>query len=92
MKLDDDISIIMKNILRKLIRMKKIGGAHTEIKNITKGLSSIYRNTRRGQKQIKKAIKELFNQELLLSKPSTGEIHVSINPRKIKEIREFCGL
>jgi len=42
MQVDEDISIIMKNILRKLIRLKKIGGAHTEIKNITKGLSSVY--------------------------------------------------
>lgn len=87
--MDKDVEIIMKTIIRKLLRMGKIGGSHTEIINLTKGISSIYRNTRRGKKKIAKAIKELKNREFLLSKPSTGEEHVSINPRQGKEIKEF---
>jgi len=89
--MDEDVEIIMKTFLRKLIRMRKIGGAHTEITNITKGLSYVYRSTRKGKKQISKAIKELRNREFLLEKPSTGEIHISLNPRKLKEIKEFLG-
>ena len=87
--MDDDVEIIIKAFLRKLIRMRKIGGSHTEIINLTKGLSSVYRNTRSGKKKIAKAIKEMRNREFLLSKPSTGEEHISINPRKFKEIQEF---
>jgi len=50
------------------------------------------RDNKKGQKTIKKAIKELINENLLLSKPSTNELHVSINPRKIKEIKEFLKI
>jgi len=34
----------------------------------------------------------LYHLGFLLSKKSTGEIHVSLNPKKIKEIFEFLGL
>jgi len=87
--MDRDVEEIMKHILRKLVRMRKIGGAHTEITNLTKGLSYKYKSTRKGKKQIAKALKELRKRELLLSKPSTGEIHVSLNPRKVMDIQEF---
>ena len=36
--------------------------------------------------------KELINDSFLLSKQSTNQQHVSINPRKIKEIKEFLNL
>ena len=80
-------------ILRKLIRMKKIGGAHTELKNlILKGLSNSLLANKKGKKIINKAIKDLIQNGILLTKPSTGEIHVSINPRKLKEINKLLSL
>jgi len=39
-------------------------------------------------KEVRNEIKELIKQGYLLSKMSTGEIHISLNPRMLKEIRE----
>ena len=76
-------------ILSKLNRMDKIGGSHTEINNLYKSLPTHFKASSQGKKKIQKALKELFRREYLLQKPSTGEIHVSLNPRKIKDIEEF---
>ncbi len=76
---------IMKRILRKLVNLNIWGGRHIEIKNLQKALPSHLRGT----KEHKKAIKELINKSFLNIKPSTGEIHVSLNSHKQKEIFEF---
>jgi len=76
-------------LLVKLTSMKKIGGSHTEIKNITKGLPSSITSNKKGKKIVKKAIKELVNKRFLFAKPPTQEIHVSLNPKNIKKIRKF---
>ena len=77
--------IIMKRFLRKLVNLNIWGGRHTEIKNLQKALPGHLRGT----KEHKKAIKELIKREFLKTKPSTGEIHVSLNSHKQKEIFEF---
>lgn len=87
--MDKEVTNIMWFMLSKLNRMRKIGGSHTEIKNLHKGLPTHFKSSNKGKKKIQKAIKELFKKTYLLTKPSTGEIHVSLNPRKIKEIIEF---
>jgi hypothetical protein len=79
-------------ILRKLINLGKIGGSHTSVFNLSKGLPLNITSNKKGQKAIKQAIKELINEQLLLSKTSTNEQHVSINPRKIGEINKLLGL
>lgn len=81
---------VQEKILRKLMAMKpaKWGASHTEERNLTKGLPSHLI----GSKVTKKAIKELYQLGFLLSKKSTGSIHVSLNPAKMKEIFEFLGL
>jgi len=80
---------IMWFILVKLVNMKKFGGAHTALRNITKGLPSSITANKRGKKLIEIAVKELVGWGFILAKPSTGEIHISLNPRKIKEIQGF---
>lgn len=90
--MSNEVLLIKRFILRKLIDIRKIGGAHTSVFNLSKGLPNHIRSNKKGQKAIKQAIKELINERFLLSKPSTGEQHVSINPRKLKEIKEFLGL
>jgi hypothetical protein len=85
----ENVLAIMRLILFKLIRMDKWGGSHTEIRNLTKGLPSRYLTTHRGKKLVQEAIKELNNRGFLIAKPSTGEIHVSLNPRMAKDINEF---
>ncbi len=87
-----DVVFIKRFILRKLINLGKVGGAHTAIFNLSKGLPNHIRSNKRGQKAIKQAIKQLINDRFLLSKQSTNQQHVSINPRKIKEIQEFLKL
>ena len=89
MEKEVQIIAIMKLILRKLINMGKFGGAHTELRNATKGLPSRYLMTPKGKKFVQGAIKELINMQFLFAKPSTGEIHVSLNSHKAGEIGEF---
>lgn len=83
---------IKRFILRKLINLGKIGGSHTSAFNLTKGLPNHLRSNKKGQKTIKQAIKELINNRLLLSKQSTNEQHISVNPKKVGEIKELLGL
>jgi len=87
--MEEEIILIMHRILTKLLNKRMWGGKHTEIRNLFKSLPDEYCANRKGQKLISKAIKELRNREFLLSKPSTGEEHVSLNPRTIKEIHNF---
>ena len=73
---------IRKAILKKLFRHRYIGGRHTEIRNAMKGFPPPL------LKEVKEEIKNLIKEGYLLSKMSTGETHISLNPRKINEIRE----
>ena len=58
---------------------------HTNINNLSKGLS----NKLRVSKQVKKVIEELLNEQILLSKPTHYGLEVSLNPKKIREIEEL---
>lgn len=58
---------------------------HTNINNLPKGLS----NKLRSSKEVKKAIKDLLKEELLLSKPTHYGLEISLNPKKIKEIENL---
>ncbi|MBI3622588.1 hypothetical protein HY212_00725 [Candidatus Pacearchaeota archaeon] len=73
---------IRKAILKKLFRHRYIGGRHTEIRNAMKGFPPPL------LKEVKEEIKNLIKDGYLLSKMSTGETHISLNPRRINEIRE----
>ena len=81
--------LLKKEILRSLILSLRWGGKHTEIKNLRKGISTYILNTKSGKKNFKNAVKELIKDNWLLAKKSTGEIHVSLNPRKKLEIMKF---
>lgn len=81
--------IIMWFILVKLTNMKKFGGAHTALRNITKGLPSSITSNKKGKKVIDEAAKELIKMGFLMAKLSTGEMHISLNPKNVRNIREF---
>lgn len=85
----EDIIKVMWLVITKLVRMNKWGGAHTEIINLNKGLPTHYTSNKKGKKAIQEAIKTLIRNEFLLIKPSTNELHVSLNPRKAEEIMQF---
>jgi len=84
-----EIGDIKYNILAKLIRMRMWGGKHTEMRNLYKGLPENLKSNKQGKKLIEKAVKGLMQSGFLITKPATSEIHVSLNPQKVKEIMEF---
>jgi len=73
------------HILNKLHLRRKWGGAHTSFVNVSKGLP------RHQIGDAKNVADELIKEGLLLSKPSTKELHVSLNPRKKAEIDKIIN-
>jgi len=73
---------VRKAILKKLFKHRFIGGKHTELRNVVKGFPPNL------IKEFKEEVKNLIREGFLLSKISTGEIHVSLNPRMLNEIRK----
>ena len=80
-----DKSYIMKRFLRKLANLNIWGGRHTELKNLKKAIPKHLR----GEKITDEAIKELVAMELITTKQSIGEIHISLNSKKQQEIYDF---
>jgi len=78
-----DYEELKAQLLFKLYRKGKWGGAHTPLRNLFHLMdnSSI--------KDSKKAVKELANIDWVNVKISTGEEHISLNSHKSKEIRDF---
>ncbi len=74
---------IKGRILRKLVRWKKWGASHTE--NVVSGLPS----NLKGGKLVESALYELIQDEWLSASVKTGEIHYSLNPKKMEEILKF---
>ena len=72
--------VIIVRFLGKLTNLNMWGGKHTEIKNLLKSLPTHLR----GEKITDESIKEMYKLEFLMSKPSTGEIHISLNPKMEK--------
>ncbi|MFH1072354.1 MAG: hypothetical protein V1743_02910 [Nanoarchaeota archaeon] len=89
----EEIDVLKKTILSKLIRANVWGGKHTPLDFVLKGIPEHYRNTHKGMKAIENALKSLKNDEwifILAKRTGKGsENHVSLNPRKIREIKQF---
>jgi len=88
-----DVKTIKKFILQKLVRANIWGGKHTLLNFVVRGVPEHYKNTHQGKKTIEKALKELTNDGwiVVLAKRTgkgSGE-HVSLNPRKVSEIKQF---
>ena len=71
---------IAKIILRKLYRRRVIGGRHTAVEHLTKGLP------RHAAGAAKETIKELIKEGFILPKKTSYGLQVSLNPEKIEEI------
>ena len=89
----DDAVILKRLVLQKLVRANVWGGKHTPLVFIQKGIPEHYRNTHKGMKALEKALKELVNDEwVVLHQKRTGkgsDEHISLNPRKVSEIKQF---
>ena len=73
-------------IVKKMFHHGYIGGRHTDIENLKKGLPTHFKG------DIKKGIKELVKEEIIILKTTSYGLHVSLNPRKINEINNYTKL
>lgn len=74
---------IRATMLYHLRRKKVIGGVHTPFDTLKRGFPSHL------GKDINKIAKELIKEGLILTKPASYGLQVSLNKDKIKEIEEF---
>ncbi|MFH1071894.1 MAG: hypothetical protein V1743_00515 [Nanoarchaeota archaeon] len=70
-------------ILRKLFRRRIIGGKHTAFEHVMSGIP------RHLHGDAKKAAEELIRRGLILSKPTSYGLQISLNPERIDEIIKF---
>lgn len=70
-------------IVKKLFHHKYVGGKHTDIENLKKGLPSHVKG------DVVESVKELIKEEILMSKPTSYGLHVSLNPKKRQEIEKY---
>lgn len=70
-------------IVKKLFHKGYIGGRHTDIENLKKGLPGHVKG------DIKEAAQELIKEEILIPKQSSYGLHVFLNPRKRSEIDKY---
>ncbi len=70
-------------VLHKMLLHTWVGKKHTNIDNIPKG------QPKHLYKIIKNVIKDFRRENLILFKPTSYGIQVSLNPRRIEEIIEY---
>ena len=89
----EDVLVLKKLILQKLIRGNVWGGKHTPLSFVIKGIPEHYRNTPRGKKVVTAALKELAQEGwIIIVLKRTGKSsdeHLSLHPRKVSEIKQF---
>ncbi|MBI4451622.1 hypothetical protein HY642_06630 [Candidatus Woesearchaeota archaeon] len=71
---------LQQAILRKLFRRRIIGGKHTAFEHITAGIPKDMHGS------AKNAAEELIKQGLILTKPTSYGLQISLNPERIAEI------
>ena len=91
-----EVKKVKSFILEELVKKEKFGGAHTPLDNAIRNLPDDFLHDKKGRRAIDDAIKELANAGwIIVQRKRTGkgsDLHVSINPRAIKEISAFLGL
>jgi len=92
----EEVNVLKKLILQRLIRSNIWGGKHTPLDLVIKSVPEHYRNTHKGKKVIEKVLKELSKDEWInvLAKRTgqSSEEHISLNPRKVSEIKQFLEI
>lgn len=89
----EEKDVLKKIVLQKLVRANMWGGKHTPLDFAKNGIPEHYRNTHPGRKAMEEALKELVNDEwitILFKRTGGGsDEHISLNPRKVSEIKHF---
>ncbi len=70
-------------ILRKMFRHRYIGGRHTAVKNLAKGMPKHLRG------EAKTAAEELVKAGLVMAKQTSYGLQVSLNPERLNEITKI---
>lgn len=70
-------------IVKKLFHHGYIGGRHTDIENLKKGLAGHVKG------DVKEAAKELIKEGILIPKPTSYGLHVSLNSQKREEMERY---
>lgn len=68
-------------IIDRLYRRTYIGDKHTSIDNLQKGVPGHLKG------DAKKVAKQLIKENILLAKKTSYSLEVSLNPKKLKEIK-----
>jgi hypothetical protein len=79
----NDEDKIKATILYHLRRKRVIGGVHTPFDTITKGFPSHL------GKDVKKIAESLIKEGLILTKPASYGLQISLNKNKLQEIEPF---
>ncbi|MBS3139363.1 hypothetical protein J4207_06715 [Candidatus Woesearchaeota archaeon] len=92
----EEVDDIKKIVLRRLIRSNIWGGKHIPLDIAKKSVPERYRNTHKGIRILEEAMKQLVNNEWInaVSKRTgkSDDAHISLNPRKVSEIKQFLGM
>lgn len=76
---------VKKALIRNLMYMDKWGGSHTSFSNLPKGFPSHLRG------EVKEIARELIKKGILLSKPTSYRLEVSLNVDRKKEIEAMLA-
>jgi len=79
----NDEDKIKATILYHLRRKRVIGGVHTPFDTVTRGFPSHL------GKDVKKIAEELIKQGMILTKPASYGLQISLNKNKLQEIKSF---
>lgn len=70
-------------ILEKMLRHGFVGGKHTNIENIPRG------KPKDEYRVIMAEVKALLKEGFFIPKPKPDGLHISLNPRRLREIESF---
>lgn len=80
-----EIDQLKSFIVKKLFHHGYIGGRHTAIENLQKGLPGHFRG------DVSDAVKELIKEEILIPKPTSYGLHVALNSHKRDVIQKYLA-
>ena len=67
-----------------MLRQGFIGGKHTSIENLPKGLP----NDKKTKKRAIKIINQLMKEGFFIAKPKPDELHLSLQPKMLPRVKE----
>jgi hypothetical protein len=73
---------IRQTILRKMLYHGFIGGKHTSIENLPKGLPKDV------QKRAEEIVDDLRKEGYFILKPKSDALHVSLNPKMLSQVKK----